>query len=41
MAQVVVDIRLTLAYIVMLMWGFACAYCVLFRHNQNEPVSVG
>jgi len=39
MQQVVVDIRMYLLYLLLMMWGFACAYCVLFRRDQEHEVS--
>eukprot|EP00775_Hariotina_reticulata_P013536 gene13536-13662_t len=36
MQQVVVDIRMYLLYLLLMMWGFACAYCVLFRRDQEH-----
>jgi hypothetical protein len=33
---VVVDIRVYLLYLLLMMWGFACAYCVLFRRDQQH-----
>lgn len=36
MQQVVVDIRIYLLYLLLMMWGFACAYCVLFRRDQEH-----
>lgn len=36
MQRVVVDIRMYLLYLLMMMWGFACAYCVLFRRDQEH-----
>eukprot|EP00878_Enallax_costatus_P003598 GHUV01003812.1.p1 GENE.GHUV01003812.1~~GHUV01003812.1.p1 ORF type:complete len:573 (+),score=199.32 GHUV01003812.1:368-2086(+) len=36
MQQVVVDIRFYLLYLLLMMWGFACAYCVLFRRDQEH-----
>lgn len=38
MQQVVVDIRFYLMYLLLMMWGFACAYCVLFRRDQEHEV---
>jgi hypothetical protein len=38
MQQVVVDIRMYLLYLLLMMWGFACAYCVLFRRDQEHEV---
>lgn len=38
MQRVVVDIRMYLLYLLMMMWGFACAYCVLFRRDQEHEV---
>lgn len=38
MQQVVVDIRIYLLYLLLMMWGFACAYCVLFRNQQEHEV---
>lgn len=38
MKQVVVDIRFYLLYLLLMMWGFACAYCVLFRRDQEHEV---
>jgi hypothetical protein len=39
--QVVVDIRWYLLFLLLMMWGFACAYCVLFRRDQQHQVSGG
>ncbi|KAF6258227.1 hypothetical protein COO60DRAFT_1693077 [Scenedesmus sp. NREL 46B-D3] len=36
MKQVVVDIRMYLLYLLLMMWGFACAYCILFRRDQEH-----
>eukprot|EP00879_Flechtneria_rotunda_P016529 GHRR01017298.1.p1 GENE.GHRR01017298.1~~GHRR01017298.1.p1 ORF type:complete len:419 (+),score=119.78 GHRR01017298.1:343-1599(+) len=36
MRQVVVDVRVYLLYLLLMMWGFACAYCVLFRQDQEH-----
>lgn len=36
MKQVVLDIRFYLLYLLLMMWGFACAYCVLFRKDQEH-----
>jgi hypothetical protein len=41
MQQVVVDIRMYLLYLLLMMWGFACAYCVLFRRDQEHEVRFG
>jgi hypothetical protein len=38
---VVVDIRWYLLFLLLMMWGFACAYCVLFRRDQQHQVSGG
>lgn len=27
-----------LLYLLLMMWGFACAYCVLFRKDQEHEV---
>ncbi|KAF8067423.1 hypothetical protein HT031_002471 [Scenedesmus sp. PABB004] len=36
MQRVVVDIRMYLLYLLLMMWGFACAFCVLFRRDQEH-----
>ncbi len=40
-AQVVEDIRWYLFFVLLMMWGFAVSYCILFRQDQEYEVREG